>query len=147
MIRLIVALTLVAVSPQESSQEKPRVPKDSVEIVVIGCLTGRALKASDVRQVDTQSGPIVSGRTFRVAAKGEVMDEIKKQDSHLVEVVGIVKRSALDDKGVKVGRGIEINGGSPVARSGIPSGGDSVPVMDVSSIRQRASSCGSEPLN
>lgn len=136
------ALSLVALVPQEGSQEKPRVPKDSIEVVVVGCLTGRALKASDVRQVDTQSGPIVSGRTFRVAAKGEVMDEIKKQDGHLVEVVGIVKRSALDDKGIKVGKGIEINGGSPVSRSGIPSGGDSVPVMDVSSIRQRASACG-----
>ena len=144
MIHLIVALTLAFV-PQEGSQEKkPRVPKDSIEVVTIGCLTGRALKASDVRQPDTQSGPIVSGRTFRLAAKGEVMDEIKKQDGHLVEVVGIVKRSALDDKGVKVSRGVEINGGSPVSRSGIPSGTDNVPVMDVSSIRQRASSCGSE---
>jgi hypothetical protein len=144
MIHLIVALTLAMFVPQEGSQEKPRVPKDSIEVVTIGCLTGRALKASEVRQYDVQSGPIVAGRTFRLAAKGEVMDEIKKQDGHFVEVIGIVKRSALDDKGVKVSRGVEINGGSPVSRSGIPSGTDNVPVMDVSSIRQRAGSCASE---
>jgi hypothetical protein len=144
MIHLVLALTLATFIPQEGSQEKPRIPKDSVEVVVIGCLTGRALKASEVRQYDVQSGPIVAGRTFRVAAKGEVMDEIKKQDGHLVEAVGIVKRSALDDKGVKVTRGIEVNGGSPVSRTGIPSGTENVPVMDVSSIRQRASACGSD---
>ena len=32
------------------------------------------------------------------------MNEVKRQDGHLVEVVGIVKRASLDDKGVKVGR-------------------------------------------
>ena len=71
------------------------------------------------------------------------MQAIESENGHLVEVVGIVKRSALDDKGLKVGKRVEISGGSPVSRPGIPSPVDNVPVMDVSSIRQRAGSCAS----
>ena len=70
------------------------------------------------------------------------MDEVKKLDRRLVEIVGVVKRSSLDDKGVKVGR-VGISGGSPVAGSGgaPPTGVDNVAVMDVTSVRERAASC------
>jgi hypothetical protein len=138
----LLALPLVSIAVQAAPQERPKVPKDSVEVVVIGCLTGRALKTSDVKFVDTSSGPDVGSRTFRVAAKGDVMKEIKKENGHLVEVTGIVKRSALDDTGVKLGSRVEISGGSPVSRPGMPSPADNIPVMDVSSVRPRAGSCG-----
>ena len=140
---LVAALTVVSLAHQDASQEKPRVPNDSIELVIVGCLTGRALKSTDIRQVDTQRGPDVGSRTFRLAGKREVMQAIESENGHLVEVVGIVKRSALDDKGLKVGKRVEISGGSPVSRPGIPSPVDNVPVMDVSSIRQRAGSCAS----
>jgi hypothetical protein len=69
------------------------------------------------------------------------MDEVKRQDGHLVEVVGIVKRSDLDDKGVKVGR-VTIGPASPVSGArAVPSAADNVAVMDVESLRQRADSC------
>jgi hypothetical protein len=140
---LLATLAVVSAASPVRAQEPPRIPKDSVQVVVIGCLTGRALRTSDVKYVDTQSGPDVGSRTFRVAAKREVMKALEKENGHLVEVTGIVKRSALDDTGVKVGSRVSIGGGSPVSRSGIPSVGDSVPVMDVSSVRRRANSCGS----
>jgi hypothetical protein len=140
---LLATLAVVSAASPVRAQEPPRIPKDSVQVVVIGCLTGRALRTSDVKYVDTQSGPDVGSRTFRVAAKREVMKALEKENGHLVEVTGIVKRSALDDTGIKVGSRVSIGGGSPVSRSGIPSVGDSVPVMDVSSVRRRANSCGS----
>jgi hypothetical protein len=119
------------------------VPKDSVEVTVIGCLTGRALKATETRQVDVQSGPDVRGRTFRVAGKKDVMALVKKHNKQLVEVTGLVKRSALDDRGVNVGNRVAINGGLPVAGRGIPSAADNVPVLDATAVRMRATSCGS----
>ena len=70
-------------------------PKDSVELVISGCLKGRVLAVSDVRQTDTQSGPIVKSRSFRVAGKKDIMNEVKENDGHLVEVTGIVKKSSL----------------------------------------------------
>ena len=64
-----------------------------------------------------QSGPIVRGKSFRLAGKGDLMKEVKKEDGHFVEVTGIVKRSALDSKGVKIGKRVAVGGGSPVAGS------------------------------
>jgi hypothetical protein len=138
---LLIALALTAA--QDNAQEKPRVPKDSMMLVVTGCLKGRVLAVSDVRQEDTQTGPIVRAKSFRLAAKGDVMDEIKRDDRHLVEVTGLVKKSALIEPGVRVGKGIVIGGGSPTAGSGgRPAPSEYLPVMDVSSVRVRAPGCG-----
>jgi hypothetical protein len=126
---------------QEDRQEKPKVPKDSIELTVIGCLKGRVLTTIDERQADVESGPHVGERTFRLAGKRDVMNEVTRHDGHLVEVLGIVKRSALDEKGIKVGR-VTIAGGSPAAaRPGIPTGADNVAVMDTTAVRLRSTSC------
>jgi hypothetical protein len=136
---VLVAMALVA--PQEVPQEKPKVPKDSVELTVIGCLKGRVLRTVENRQVDVESGPYVGARSFHLASKKQVSEQLKKEQGHLVEVTGLVKRSALDDKGVSVGR-VALGGGSPVAGTrSIPNPADNVIVMDVSSVRMRASSC------
>jgi hypothetical protein len=128
---------------QETGQEKPAVPKDSIELVVIGCLKGRVLKAVEGRQADVENSPLVGGRSFRLAGKKDVMDEVKRQDGHLVEVGGLVKRSALDDKGVQVGKRVAIGGGSPVSGVGgkMPSAAENVVVMDATSVRLRSASC------
>ena len=138
----IVALSLGAL--QESPQERPRVPKDSVELVVTGCLKGRVLAVSSTRYVDTQSGPVVRARSFRLQAKKDVMEDVKREDGHLVDVTGLVRKSALMEQGVRVGKGIVIGGGPPVAGSGAgtrPAPSEYLPVMDVSSVRLRSNSC------
>ena len=68
---------------QEPPQERPRIPDDSVELNVSGCLKGRVLAVSDTRETDTQSGPIVRGKSFRLAGKGDIMKEVKKEDGIL----------------------------------------------------------------
>jgi hypothetical protein len=137
---MIVFVLLLALSmPQDVKQEKRRVPEDSVELTVIGCLKGRVLKTIKERPRDVESGPYVGERTFRLAGKKDVMDTVKKYDRQLVEVVGIVRRADLDDKGITVG-GISISGGPPVAGRPPAPGGD-VAVMDVETVRLRAGSC------
>lgn len=139
----IVALAIAAPPQQEEQKDKPRVPKDSVELFVTGCLKGRVLAVSTVRSEDTQRGPVVSGRSFRLQAKKDVMEDVKREDGHLVDVTGLVRKSALTESGMKVGKGITITGGPPVAGSGgrpAPST-EYLPVMDVSAVRLRSSSC------
>jgi hypothetical protein len=93
---LIVAfvLALSGLVPQEpgSQEEKQehKVPKDSVFLMVSGCLKGRVLAVSDVRQADTQVGPIVKSKSFRLAGKKDVMNDVKEYDGHLVDVTGLV---------------------------------------------------------
>ena len=138
---LSVILTLSASPPQDSKQDKPTVPKDSIELTVVGCLKGRVLSTIANRQADVESSPFVGARRFRLAGKKDVMDEVKKHDGHLVEVVGIVKRSALDDKGVKIGSATV----SPASPSGrLPSAAENVDVMDATAVRLRSTSCGGE---
>jgi hypothetical protein len=113
-------------------------------LTVVGCLKGRTFQTIIRRDADVERGPNVGERTFHLTGPREVMDEVKKRNRQLVEVVGIVKRSGLDDKGVKSGR-VAISGGSPVAGSGrLSTGAEDVPVMDVSSVRVRATACGPE---
>ena len=144
MTTLVVVLAAGITSAQAASQEQRRVPDDSVELTVVGCLKGRSLTTVTRRAADVERGPYVGERTFRLNAKKDVLDEVKKRNRQLVEVVGLVKRSALDDKGVKSGR-VSVGGGSPVAGGGgLSHGAESVPVMDVSSVRMRAMSCDPE---
>ena len=141
----LIAIVLGLASAQAEPQERPKVPDDSIELTVVGCIEGRVIKTIPRREADVQRGPDVGERSFRLAGKRDVMDEVKKRNKQLVEVVGIVKRSALDDKGVQVGRRVTIGGGSPVAgTSAIPSPAGNVDVMDVSSVTLRATSCRGE---
>jgi hypothetical protein len=136
------ALMLGVVATQQAGQERPRIPEDSVELSVSGCLKGRVLSVSDTREPETQSGPIVKSRSFRLAGKGDLMKDVKKMDGHFVEVVGIVKRSALDDRGVTIGRRVAVAGGSPVAGNrSMPDPAANVAVMDITSLVHRSTSC------
>lgn len=137
-------LLLALPTGQEVPGQKPKVPKDSIELSITGCLTGRVLAVSEVRRPDTESGPPVRSRTFRLAAKGDVMDDIKRENHHLVEVTGLVRKSALIEPGVKIGRRITIGGGNPVAGAGgpRPAPPETIPVMDVWSVRMQSAGCG-----
>ena len=120
-------------------------PDDSIELTVIGCLKGRVLTTVAKRQADVESGPFVGERRFRLAGKKDLMKEVKEHDGHLVDVTGIVKKSALIEPGIKVGKSVTIGGGPPVAGSGgtSPIPHEYIPVLDAESVRMRASSCGS----
>ena len=145
MIPSVLLLLALLASPSAQATEKApqgehKVPKDSIELTVIGCLKGRVLSTIDQRQTEVESGPHVGARTFRLAAKKDVMEEIKKQNGHLVEVTGVVKRSALNDKGVKLGS-VTVAPASPVGGRGIPDPAANTDVMDAWAVRLRSSSC------
>lgn len=141
MIVLAALLTSGLLAAQVEPQDKKRVPDDSVEVTLLGCLNGRVLTTVSPRDVDIRRGPEVGHRTFRLNGRRELMDEAQRRNRHLVEVVGLVKRSALDDKGIKAG-GASISGGSPVAGSGhLSTGVENVPVIDITSLQVRGTSC------
>jgi hypothetical protein len=137
-------LMMFALAPaQETPRDRPNVPKDSIELAITGCLSGRVLAVSDVRRPDTESGPLVRAKSFRLAGKGDVMDDVKREDRHLVEVTGVVRKTALIEPGVKLGSRITVGGGNPVAGSNgaRPAPPEGIPVMDVWSVRLRSTSC------
>ena len=122
--------TLLAAAPLAFQQDevRPKVPKDSLLVTVVGCLKGRVIRASDVRQEDTTSGPIVRGHSFRLAGKKDVMKIVKEEDGRRVEIAGLIRKSSLMEPGVKFKGGRVVVGGGTMASgsSNLPSPGDTV---------------------
>jgi hypothetical protein len=144
MTAILVLFTVLSwgATPQKEGQETPKIPKDSVRLVVTGCLKGRVLHVDDTRQPDVQGGFPISARSFRLAGKKEVMNDVKKQDKRLVEVEGLVKQSSLAEPGVKIGKGITISGGSSTTGTGrTPPPTEYIPVLDAWSVQQKGGTC------
>jgi hypothetical protein len=128
-------------------QETRTVPKDSVEVDARGCVKGRVFTATGQPVEErTVKGPDITGLSFRLTGKKDVMDAVKGYNGQYVEVVGIVRRAALDDQGVgmRVGRGTRVVIGAPgidPTRMNTPSAAPSVAAMDLVAIRLLAERC------
>lgn len=145
MTSITVALVLALLGVQ--SQESRPVPKDSVEVESRGCLKGRVFTATaPLDEEHTKKGPEITGRSFRITGERAVMDLVKKYNGQFVEVVGIVRKAALDDQGIgmKIGRGARVVIGAPSGdptRMNSPSAAPSVAAMDMVAIRLLSDRC------
>jgi hypothetical protein len=137
---LAAVLAAVPLAAQQETHRK--VPKDSIEVTVNGCLKGRVLQVSQVRQTDTESGPPVTQHSLRLAGKKDVMKDVKANDGRFVEVVGLIRKSALIEPGVRFHGGrVVIGGGTGAPGSGIPDPVENVVVLDVSSVTSTGGAC------
>ena len=131
--------------PQQE-QERPKIPGDSVEVTITGCLNKRVLVAADVRQTDVQSGPMVRNHAFRLAGKKDLIEIVKKNDKQRVEVTGLIKKSALIEPGMRFKGGrVVVGGGTNGTAPGpmtAPDPAQNVVVLDMSSIQLVGGSCG-----
>jgi hypothetical protein len=137
-------ILLLAVQTPQEPGAKP-VPKDSVEIATRGCFKGHMFTATPMPEGEPARGPDVTGRHFHVSGPKDVMALVKQNDGHLVEIVGIVRKSALSDQGVGIKMGgtrmvIGAPGGDP-GRMSPPTPGTNVPVMDLTSVGYLADTC------
>jgi hypothetical protein len=129
----------------QSQEDRPKVPNDSILVVITGCIKGRVIRAADVRQPDTTTGPTIRSTTFRLAGKKDVMNLVKEQDNQRAEVTGLIKKSALMEQGMKFKGGRVVIGGgtSAGATSSMPSPADNVLVLDALSVQGLGGSCSS----
>ena len=144
-VRVVLACALAAVPLiAQQEQEKPKpVPKDSLRVVITGCVKGRVIRAADVRQTDTTSGFDVRSKTFRLEGKKDVMKGVKDVDGERAEVTGLIKKSALIEPGVKImGGRVRIGAGSTGGTtSSLPDPAQDVVVLDVESVQGLGGSC------
>ena len=144
------AALAVALSTVLTAQDPPRrstaIPKKGDAVTLKGCLRGAALEATDVAAEDS-STPLLSGLTFRLAGKKDLLKEMKqKHDGRLVEVRGTLKSDLQPQAGygTNVG-GMRITIGGPTSG---PAGGreaetrKSLPVVDVSGFSGSETTCG-----
>jgi hypothetical protein len=129
---------------QEQEGARPKVPKDSLLVNVIGCVKGRVIRAEDVRQPDTTSGVTIRNHTFRLAGKKNVMNLVKEVNGQRAEISGLIKKSALMEQGMRFKGGrIVIGGGSPTSTSSMPSPAENVVVLDAVTVTSLGGTCGS----
>ena len=136
------AATAASISAQQEEGRR-KVPKDSVQVTVVGCLKGRVLAAADVRRTDVESGPPVRQHAFRLAGKKDVMKDVKKNNGQRVEVTGLIKKSALIEPGMRFKGGRIVVGGGTMASGGRPPDpAQNTVVMDVDALQALGGSCG-----
>lgn len=136
---------LLATAPLAAGgqEERPKVPKDSLMVVITGCIKGRVIRAADVRQTDTTSGYTIRSTTFRLAGKKDVMKVVKETDNQRAEVTGLIKKSSLIEPGMKFKGGrIVVGGGTSAGATGsLPSPADNVLVLDALAVQGLGGSC------
>jgi hypothetical protein len=146
---LLIALTVTVSSvfaQAASAQETRKVPSDSVEIEARGCIKGRVFTGTGQPDEErTSKSPDVTGKSFRVTGPKDVMDLVKKYNGQYVEILGIVRKAALDDQGIGMRVGgarvvIGAPGGDPT-RMNAPAAAPSVAAMDVVAVRLLSDRC------
>lgn len=136
----LASVTVLAQNGQEEGHRK--VPKDSVEVTVNGCLKGHVLQVIDAKRTDAQSGPPVRQHSLRLSGKKDVMKQVKDSDGHYVELLGLIKKADLTEPGVKFKGGRVVIGGAGSGSPGsIPSPVENVAVLDVSSLVTTGGDC------
>jgi len=143
---LVTCLSAGPTSSAARSQDTEKINKESVELVVTGCLKGRALQAEDVRPAkEEERAPVVQARAFRVNGARAILDEVKRQNKRYVEVTGLVKRTALTTMGpgITVGRTriTVLPGAGDPSRAPQASPNAGVVPIEVTALRVVAESC------
>ena len=109
---VLLASTWLLSGSANAAQNAP--DNNSIELVVRGCLKGREVAADQVSGLDELRNE--TGMIFRLSAKGEVNNAMKRQNGRYIEVTGRVKKTALASPGLKLGGGRIVIGGGPVAQ-------------------------------
>jgi hypothetical protein len=79
---------------------------------------------------------------LRLSGKKDVMSDVKKNDGHYVEVVGLLRKADLVEPGMRIKGGrVVIGGGMSGSPSTIPDPVENVAVLDVTSVENVTGAC------
>ena len=111
---IAMALLLSATLAAAQEGEKP-VPRDSARVTLQGCANGRTFIVGPRSEHASANVQIEPGRRFRLNGPKKVLDEIKSDEDHMVEIVGLVRKADLQpQRGVAIAGGrVRIGGADP----------------------------------
>jgi hypothetical protein len=144
-VRLLAAV-VVASGSLLAAQEGRKIPDDSLLVKLQGCATGRTFIVGPRSEHAPGTLEIEQGRRFRLNGPGKVLDQIKRDEDHMVEVTGLIRKSDVAKPGGigLAGGRVRIGGGPPRATLGNNPAGESVynqAVIDVESSRPLPEPC------
>ena len=94
----IAALLTLLASMAAAAQERP-VPGDSTRVTIPGCAHDRAFVVMEAEGHEIKATGIQPGRRFRLSGPRAVLDDIRKREATMVELTGLVRKSALSGPG------------------------------------------------
>jgi hypothetical protein len=145
LISFALGLALAGAAAAQDKKDPSALPKKGDAVVLNGCFRGGALEATDVSAGEDSSTPLLSGLTFRVTGKKDLLNEMKgKHENRLLEVRGKLKSDLQPPAGygTKVG-GMQITIGGPTAGAGARDSAaqQPLPVVEVSAFSGTGTSC------
>jgi hypothetical protein len=96
------SMAVVALWAGLEAGQPSKPPKDSVQLVVTGCLKGRILTSTREPKALGDDAPDVPADRFQVSGRKPMLAEVKRQDGREVEIVGLVRKSDLKEPGIRV---------------------------------------------
>ena len=143
---MLTLLALVLAMPLSGQEQEPKVPKDSVRLSIPGCVEGRRFIVMQRERTEpVDSSGVQPGRRFRLNGKKQMLLEMQEQKATMIEVTGLIRRSEVAERGVKVAGGrVRIGGNQPQAPISGGVGRDSgynEAILDVESWRSLPDRC------
>lgn len=143
---LHVTVAVLVLSGSLVAQEGRKIPDDSALVILQGCVTNRTFIVGPRSEHSPRTLEIEPGRRFRLNGSKKVLEEVRRDESRMVEVTGLIKKADLAKPGGVglAGGRVRIGGGDPRAPVGNNPMADAVyqqAVMDVESSRPLPDPC------
>lgn len=123
--------------------DEPETPKDSVKVVVTGCVKDKLLRASEVDTPDAENAAPIQRFVFRFSGKKSVTDPVKRLEGRQVAVTGYIRKIDLQEPGWRVGGGRVVLGMPPSdpRRPPLPDTTEKPVVLEVIRYQELAGTC------
>jgi hypothetical protein len=137
--KLLIAATFAAAfsvgaAAQETAgdPQAEKTPKDSVKVVVTGCVKDRLLRASRVQTPDDDALD-VRRSTFRLSGKKGFAEQVKRLEGRQLAVTGYIRKLDLREPGLRVKGGRVVLGAPSMdpRRPPLPDATDRPVVLEV----------------
>jgi len=101
---------VIACAAAVLAQEKP-VPKDSERIFIPGCAHNRVFTVGPRREDQPGRSDIAPGMRMLMNGPKKLLNDIKAHESNEIELTGLIRKSDMQQPGVKIGSHVRIGPG------------------------------------
>jgi len=108
--KTITLAMVIACAAAVLAQEKP-VPKDSERIFIPGCAHNRVFTVGPRREDQPGRSDIAPGMRMLMNGPKKLLNDIKAHESNEIELTGLIRKSDMQQPGVKIGSHVRIGPG------------------------------------
>jgi len=138
-VAVVFLLAGVVSARAQEIEQKP--PKDSVQLVITGCLDKRVIDATRIEPPDVETDV----HDFQLSGKKDIMAEVKSRNKERVTVTGWVRKVDLAEPGLRLGNSnvrIGPAASSDPMRPQVPEQTRRIVTMEVLSVEPAPGHCG-----